>query len=149
MLHTSRRQWRLFLLALSLVLALALPIVRTSAKTPTLTTVSDTVYRADGNPASGTMLISWPAFTTANSSTIAAGNKSVTLGTNGSLIAQLAPNAGATPSGTLYTVIYQLSDGTVKTESWSVATTSPETIAAVRTLIGTRLHWHKLPLSST
>ena len=29
------------------------------------TRVSDTVYRADGTPASGTLLISWPAFTTA------------------------------------------------------------------------------------
>jgi len=85
MLHTSRRQWRLFRLALFLVLALALPIVRTTAQTPTLTTVSDTVYRADGSPANGTLLISWPEFTTANASTIAAGNKSVTLGTNGSL----------------------------------------------------------------
>jgi hypothetical protein len=28
------------------------------------TRVSDTVYRADGTPASGTVLISWPAFTT-------------------------------------------------------------------------------------
>jgi len=41
MLHASRRQWRLFRLALSLVLALALPIVRSTAQTPTLTTVSE------------------------------------------------------------------------------------------------------------
>jgi hypothetical protein len=137
MLHTSRRQWRLFRLALSLALALALPVVRTAAQIPTLTTVSDTVYRAVGSPANGTLLISWPPFTTANASTIAGGSKSVVLGTNGSLTVQLAPNAGATPSGTVYTVTYKLSDGTVKTESWSVDTTSPETIAAVRTLIGT------------
>lgn len=32
---------------------------------PTMTTVADTVYRADGTAASGTLLISWPAFTTA------------------------------------------------------------------------------------
>ena len=41
MLHTSRRHWRLFRLALSLVLALALPMVRTAAQTPALTTVSE------------------------------------------------------------------------------------------------------------
>jgi hypothetical protein len=50
---------------------------------------------------------------------------------------QLAPNAGATPAGTVYTVTYQLTDGTVKTETWSVGATSPETVSAVRTMAGT------------
>ncbi|HEY8671604.1 MAG TPA: hypothetical protein VIL63_12230, partial [Terriglobales bacterium] len=68
---------------------------------------------------------------------MAAGNKSVALGANGSLTVQLAPNAGATPAGTVYTVTYQLADATVKTENWSVGATSPETISAVRTLAGT------------
>jgi hypothetical protein len=130
MLHASRQQWRLFYL----VLAIATPGV---AQSPTLTTVSDIVFRADGNFAAGTLLISWPAFTTASGATIAAGNKSVILGANGSFTAQLAPNAGATPSGTAYTVTYQLTDGTVKNENWSVGTTSPETISAVRTFAGT------------
>lgn len=58
MLHAGRRQWRLFCLGLTIALAVA----RASAQTPTLTTISDTVYRADGNTASGTLLISWPAF---------------------------------------------------------------------------------------
>ena len=95
------------------------------------------MFRADGSPASGTLLISWLAFTTADGHTVAAGNKSVALGTNGSLTVQLAPNAGATPSGTTYLVTYQLSDATVKTENWSVGSTSPETISQVRTLVGT------------
>jgi len=99
--------------------------------------VSDSVFRADGSPASGTLLISWPAFTTADGHTVAAGNKSVALGSNGSLTVQLAPNAGATPAGTTYLVTYQLSDGTVKSENWSVGATSPETISQVRTLVGT------------
>jgi len=34
-----------------------------SAKT---TRVTDTVYRADGTPAKGTLLISWPPFTAAS-----------------------------------------------------------------------------------
>jgi len=50
---------------------------------------------------------------------------------------QLATNDGATPAGTFYTVVYQLTDGTVKVEFWSVGTSSPETISAVRTLGGT------------
>src|SRR5258708_156134 len=133
MLQAGRRQWRLFCLALTIAVA----VVQANAQTPTLTTISDTVYRADGNTASGTLLISWPAFTTAGGATVAAGNKSAIVGANGSVTVQLAPNAGATPPGTAYTVTYQLNDGTVKSESWSVGTTSPETIAAVRTLLGT------------
>ena len=139
MLHAGRRNGRHFCLALSLALALALVswAIQARAQTPALATVSDTVFRADGSPASGTLLISWPAFTTADGHTVAAGNKSVALGTNGSLTVQLAPDAGATPSGTTYLVTYQLSDATVKTENWSVGSTSPETISQVRTLVGT------------
>ena len=132
MLRTGRRNGRLFYLALGLGLAAA-----ALAQGPALTTVSDTVFRADGSPASGTLLISWPAFTTADGHTVAGGNSSVALGVNGSFTAQLAPNAGATPSGTTYLVTYQLADGTVKTENWSVGSTSPETISQVRTLVGT------------
>ncbi len=32
---------------------------------PVLTSIADVVYRADGTPASGTLLITWPAFETA------------------------------------------------------------------------------------
>lgn len=54
MLQASRRQWRLFYLPLGCAfLALA---GLTFAQGPTLTTVSDTVYRADGSPAAGTLL---------------------------------------------------------------------------------------------
>lgn len=136
MLHTSRRLWRLFYFRRLSCLVLAL-VWQALAQAPTLTTVSDTVYRADGGTASGTLLISWPPFTAANGATVAAGHISVTLGANGSFSAQLASNAGATPTGTVYTVTYQLTDGTVKTEYWSVGTTSPETISAVRTALGT------------
>jgi hypothetical protein len=135
MLHIGRRQWRLF----SFAAVLTLMCVPAGAQTPALTTVSDTVYRADGSPAAGTLLISWPAFTTAEGYTVAAGNRSAILGNNGAFSMQLAPNAGATPAGTTYAVVYQLSDGTVKTESWSVGTASPQTIAQVRTTVGTTL----------
>jgi hypothetical protein len=133
MVHPGRRRWRLFYLVLSTMLGASLCI----AQTPTLTTVSDTVYRADGTSAAGTLLISWPAFITADGHAVAAGSTSVVLGPNGSFTAQLAPNAGAIPSGVVYSVVYQLSDGTVKTETWSVGTSSLETIAQVRTAVGT------------
>ncbi len=135
MLQASRRRWRLFYLHLGCTL-LAL-VARGTAQGPPLTTVSDIVFRADGSPAAGTLLISWPAFTAAGGATVAAGNNHVNLGANGSFTAQLAPNTGATPAGTVYTVTYQLNDGTVKTENWSVGTASPETISQVRTLAGT------------
>lgn len=131
MSHTSRRTGRLFYLALLMPLAFA------HAQGVTLTTISDIVYRADGNPAGGTLLISWPAFTTAGNQAVAAGNASVVLGSGGTFTVQLAPNAGATPAGVVYTVVYQLNDSTVKTEFWSVGTSTPETIAQVRTVLGT------------
>ena len=47
---------------------------------PAMTQVVDTVYRADGTTAKGTVLISWPAFTTADGKAVAAGSLSVQLG---------------------------------------------------------------------
>jgi hypothetical protein len=133
MSHAGRRKWRLFTFAL----LCGFGVGSVHAQTVTLTTVSDVVYRADGNPASGTLLISWPAFVTADGHAVAAGNKSVILGAGGTFSAQLAPNSGATPGGVVYTVVYQLSDATVKTENWSVGTSSPETVAQVRAFLGT------------
>jgi hypothetical protein len=94
------------------------------------------VYRVDGTPAGGTLLISWPAFTTADNHGIAPGTTSVTLGAQGALSVALVPNTGASPAGTVYTVVYQLNDGTVKTEYWVVPTSSPATLAGVRAILG-------------
>jgi trimeric autotransporter adhesin len=71
MSHAGRRKWRLF----SLALLFGFAANSAHAQTVTLTTVNDIVYRADGNPASGTLLISWPAFVTADGHAVAAGNK--------------------------------------------------------------------------
>jgi hypothetical protein len=121
---------------LSVLLAMTMLLAVAWAQGPATTTVSDVVYRADGNPAGGTLLISWPAFTTADGQAVAAGSESVTLGAGGTLSVDLVPNAGAAPVSTLYTVVYQLDDGTVKTEYWLVPTSSPATIAQVRTPLG-------------
>lgn len=99
---------------------------------PATTTISDTVYRADGSPASGgTLLISWPAFISPDQYPVAAGSKAMTLGAQGQLSVELVPNA----AGSFYTVVYQL-QGAVRTEYWVVPTTSPATIAEVRTTLG-------------
>src|ERR1700726_3667107 len=96
---------------------------------PTLTSVIDTVYRADGTAAQGVLVITWPAFVTASGSAVAAGVLDVTLGTGGTLNVALASNASATPPGVYYTVVYQLGPGEVRTEYWVVPPSSPATLA--------------------
>ncbi len=128
MVEACRRRGRIFLLLLVLLLAAAIAV----AATPATTSISDVVYRADGSPASGTLLVSWPAFTTANNEAVAAGTLSVVIGPLGALSHALVPNEGATPSGTLYKVVYKLDDGVTTTEFWSVGSTSPSSIAAIR-----------------
>jgi hypothetical protein len=103
---------------------------------PPLTTISDTVYLANGTPAQGVLIITWPAFVTAGGTAMAPGDIQVTLGTNGALNVQLASNTGATPAGVYYTVVYQLQPNEVRTEYWLVPTTSPATLAQVRTTPG-------------
>ena len=100
------------------------------------TTVADTVYLADGTKAAGTLIITWPGFVTVDRSAVAGGSTSVTLGTNGALDVALVPNAGATPAGVYYTVVYQLGAGQVRTEYWVVPTNSPVNLATVRTTPG-------------
>ncbi len=98
----------------------------------TTTTVQGTVYTASGQPASGTVQISWPAFTTASGQAIAAGRTSISIGADGFLSTNLAPNAGSTPAGLYYTASYHLSDGTANTEYWTVPAAAQATIGQVR-----------------
>ena len=87
-------------------------------------------------PAQGNLIITWPAFVTASGAAVAAGTTNTALGANGALSVALVPNAGATPAGVYYTVVYQIGPGQVKTEYWVVPTTSPANLAAVRTTPG-------------
>ncbi|MFZ1013038.1 MAG: hypothetical protein WAN28_06810 [Terracidiphilus sp.] len=88
----------------------------TAAAQVSTTTVEGTVYLANGVPGSGTLQISWPAFTTANNQAVAAGMLNVTVGTNGFVNVNLTPNLGAMPAGLFYTAVYHMSDGTTSTE---------------------------------
>jgi trimeric autotransporter adhesin len=74
---------------------------------PATTTVTDTVYNATGALANGTMIITWPAFTTASGTQVADGSTNATI-TSGVFSVALVPNAGATPAGVYYSVVYQL-----------------------------------------
>jgi len=102
------------------------------------TTVSDTVYSANGTAAGGTVLVSWSSFTTAGGQTVPAGSTSVPIGAGGQLSIALAPNAGASPMGSYYTAIFHLSDGTTSREYWVVPVTVPgggsATLAEIKNL---------------
>ncbi len=99
---------------------------------PTLCQISDTVYRADGSPAQGTVLLSWQAFTTAAGQAVTPGSLLVTLDVNGGFNASVAPNTGASPAGTYYKAIFKLNDGTTETEYWVVPNIQSTTIGAIR-----------------
>jgi hypothetical protein len=100
------------------------------------TQILDTVYHADGTPATGTVLISWPAFTTGNGTAVPSGNTSATIAAGGALSVQLVPNAGVNPVGTYYTVIYHLDDGSVSRQYWVVpASTSAVRISAIESTL--------------
>ena len=101
----------------------------------TTTTIQDTVYSANGNVASGTVLISWPSFSTAANGTVAAGSVTALIGADGFLSVKLTPNVGATPAGTYYTAVYHLSDGTVSKEFWLVPAVAQASVSAIRTQV--------------
>jgi hypothetical protein len=96
------------------------------------TTVQGTVYLANGQPGSGTLSLSWQAFTTASNQAVAAGRTTVAIAPDGFVSVNLAPNQGATPAGLYYTAVYHLSDGTTSTEYWVVPATAQTTLGQVR-----------------
>ncbi len=105
-------------------------LLPSSSQGQNLVTVNDTLRNADNTLASGRLEISWPAFKTADGFTVAAGRKNYTV-TAGVVNLQLFPNAGATPSGTSYTVDYYLTSGAGR-EYWVVPAAGPVTIAGIR-----------------
>ncbi len=115
-----------------MVAAIALVFAPCGGAQISTTTVQGTVYRADGTPAGGTLLLSWPAFTTPQNQAVAAGNTSVAIGADGFISVGLTPNANALPTGSYYTAVYHLSDGTVNPEYWVVPAAGNASIASVR-----------------
>ncbi len=110
-------------------------LAQTTPSIPT-TPVLGTIYTATGSAASGTALINWPAFTTWAGASVPAGSTSVTLTAGGSLSVRLVPNAGSTPMGSYYTVVYHLSDGSVTREYWVVpVTTATVAVSAIKSTV--------------
>jgi hypothetical protein len=108
---------------------------QSSSAVPT-TQLTDTIYRADGTAAAGTVLISWPAFTTSNGLTVPTGNTSVTIGQGGSFSVALASNAGSSPMGSYYTAVFHLDDGTVSRQYWVVPVSqSPVPVSSIESTV--------------
>lgn len=108
----------------------------TAAAQIATTTVTDTVYRADGTPASGTVVVTWQAFTTSLGQSVPAGTASAVIASNGAMSIALVPNAGATPMGSYYTAAYHLDDGTVSREFWVIpASQTPVKVSAIKSTV--------------
>src|SRR6266403_2488645 len=104
MMHWKPRGWTLIgMLLLAMPGAMTVMKVAAAAQAASgsaiaTTPVTDTVYRADGTPAAGTVIVNWQAFTTASGQAVPSGSTSATI-TGGALSLQLVPNAGSTPMG--------------------------------------------------
>ncbi|MGH9508724.1 MAG: hypothetical protein ACRD2Q_06440, partial [Terriglobales bacterium] len=122
-------------LACLILLCAVTSVPLSRAQAPATTIVSDVIYRGDGTPAGGTLLITWPAFATASGKAVAAGQKSVSIGAGGAVNVALVPNEGASPSGTYYKVVYKLDDGSTSEELWSLPNVPTTTIAAIRSTV--------------
>ncbi len=103
-----------------------------SAASVSTTTVQGTVYLANGEPGSGMLHVSWPAFTTADGQAVVADSTDVTIAQDGFVSVNLAPNLGAMPGGLYYTAVYYMSDGSVSMQYWVVPAAAQATLAQVQ-----------------
>ncbi len=106
----------MFRLRLCLLCVLALS--SKLAATPPLTTISDTLFNADGTLFNGVVIISWPSFEASDTSNVAAENLNVPI-KNGVLFVQLVPTTNA-DSAAVYTVQYDSLGVTEFTQAWAV-----------------------------
>jgi hypothetical protein len=128
-MHWKPKSWILIGVLLTVVTVAGVAQVAT-------THVADTIYHADGTVATGTVLISWPAFTTSNGDSIPSGSTSAVIAAGGALSVQLIPNAGSTPIGSYYTAVFHLDDGSVSREYWVVpASTTAVKVSAIESTV--------------
>ena len=85
---------------------------------PPLTTISDTLFNADGTPFNGVVTISWPSFEASDTSNVAAETEQVQVN-GGLLYVQLVPTTNANTAA-IYTVQYASLGVTLSTEAWAV-----------------------------
>ena len=113
------------------LLAAVLSALTLGAAPQPLTTIQDTLYKADGTRFNGILTISWTSFEAIDHSQILQQSTTVTV-LDGNLHVLLVPTTTATPTA-FYTVVYN-SDGRVQfTETWAVpSTTQPLRVRDVR-----------------
>ncbi|MDA1236879.1 MAG: hypothetical protein O3A53_19025, partial [Acidobacteria bacterium] len=98
------------------------------------TQISDTLFNADGSRAVGSLRIAWKSFTAADGSTVAKNSVNLDI-VDGIVAVALAPNLGAVPDGTYYSVEYRLHRGERSNEHWIVPDSQdPVSIADIRIL---------------
>jgi len=86
--------------------------------TPPLTTISDTLFNADGTLFNGIAVISWPSFEASDTSNVAAQTLNVQIN-SGVLYVQLVPTTNANTAA-IYTVQYSSLGVTQFSEAWAV-----------------------------
>jgi hypothetical protein len=103
----------------------------TLGATPPLTTVSDTLFNADGTYFNGVVIVSWPSFEASDTSNVAAGTDNIPV--NGILYVQLVPTTNA-DTAAIYTIQYTSFGVTQFSEAWAVppASTLPFRVRDVR-----------------
>ena len=102
---------------------------------PALTTIQDTLYRADGTRFTGTMFIRYNSFLAGDTSNIATANLTLAI-VNGSLRVQLVPTTTAS-AGAQYSVTYNSRGINQFTEIWAVPpSTIPLRVRDVRVSSG-------------
>lgn len=85
---------------------------------PSLTTIQDVIYKADGTRFNGLLTISWSSFETPDGTAIATQMTTVKV-VDGNLRVQLVPNTTSSPA-VFYSVVYN-ADGRVQfSETWAV-----------------------------
>ena len=73
-------------------------LLRVAAAAPALTTIQDSLYRANGTRFNGSLTISWTAFQADDNTNVLSQTVNVTV-VDGNLFVQLVPSTNATPAG--------------------------------------------------
>src|SRR5215467_3085358 len=95
-----------------------------------MTTISDHITYADGRPANGRVVVSWPAFDL-DGATVAGGQQSWPI-VNGAFSVTLYANINARPTGMFYVAVYELDEGPLYKESWIVPESDTVTLGQIR-----------------
>jgi hypothetical protein len=106
------------MLSLKRTLLAAMAASTMAAAQPALTTIQDTLYRADGTRFNGTLFITWNAFQAGDTSNIATANLTVPI-ISGVLKVGLVPTTTAT-AGAQYNVTFNSRGINQFTQVWAV-----------------------------